>query len=377
MRKLEDRINEELVLVGPARAALEELRQHFPKDRVLYHLIGKRVAQEHKMRVPFSTIESSLINKKQRMMKKPIAQVVIGMYQQLLRDKHLDSDVFTINPRAKSSEIIEGIMSMVPQILGFYPFRTERDLARWLSEQYNISLPLTLDLFEKRKKPQFTRQVEMIYDNMDNMLKAAKRSEPYKIPVKYVLLKRSANEPAETINVFIDRTIAQLLGARLSKEARPAYKKYIKHELSNLRQIKDLRELAEQVKKLYNFPERDDLYRFSVDYADIRVPWHKGHIEQGKLTNIHRLVYVVALVLKSAKRKRLDISEYLPIHYPQYKDVLESVIERLKRKGIKPNEFGTALALTLGEIPQEIDKLYVKGRQPMSVQQVKALAAYK
>ena len=107
------------------------------------------------------------------------------------------------------------------------------------------------------------------------------------------------------------------------------------------------------------------------------MPWHKGHIEQGKLTNIHRLVYVVALVLKSAKRKRLDISEYLPIHYPQYKDVLESVIERLKRKGIKPNEFGTALALTLGEIPQEIDKLYVKGRQPMSVQQVKALAAYK
>ncbi len=377
MRKLEDRINEELVLVGPARAIFAEVRQHFPENKTLYKLIARRIAEETKVHVPLPTIESSFVNKKQKKMKIYIALAIVGEYLQLLRDKHLDSDVFTISPRAKSSEIIEGIRSMVPKILGFYPFGTERELARWLSEQYNINLSLILDVFEKRKKPEFTRQVEMVYNNMDNMLKAAQRNEAYKVPPKYILIKRSANEPAETINAFIDRAIAQLLGARLSKEARPAYKKYIEHELSNLRQIKDLRGLAEQVKKSYTFPETDDFYRFAIDYADVRVPWHRGYIEQGKITNVHKLVCVVALVLRSAKRKRLDISGYLPVHYEQYKDVLELVIDRLKRRGIKPKDFGTALALPLSETPQEIEKRYIKGRLPMSVHQVKALAAYK
>ena len=182
----------------------------------------------------------------------------------------------------------------------------------------------------------------------------------------------------EIFNEFVDRAISQLLGARLSKEARQRYKTtYINFEIGRLRQIKGLREVAEQVKKLYGFPEREDFYRFAVDYADIRVSGNRKYIEREKLNNVHRYLYVVALVLRSAQRKKLDISEHLPVHYPQYKDVLESVLERLNRRGIKPNEFGTALALPLDGTPQEINKRYIIGKHPMSVQQFRALEAYK
>ncbi len=377
MKKLEDRLGE-LVIIEPARAIFEEVRQHFPEDKVLYELIARKIAEDSKTRVRLGTIKNSLVDEHRRKMKRSTALAIAGIYHQLLRDRHIDSDAFTINTRASGLAIIDGIRSMVPQIMDEYQFVTERELARWISEQYGINLTLILDIFEKRRAHEFTRQVEMIYTNMDNMIKAAQRGEPYKIPPKYLFLKLSAAEPAETLNAFIDRAIAQLLGAKLSKEARQSYKrKYLKHELSNLSQIKDLRELAEQVRKLYGFPEKDDFYRFSVGYADIKVPSHKGFIEQGRVTSVHRRIHVTALLLRSAKRKGLDISEYLPVYHSQYKDVLESVIERLKRRNIKPKDFGTALALTLSETPQEIEEHYLKGTQPMSAQQFKALATYR
>lgn len=379
MATLEATVKKVHVLAGTARAAVEELRQHFPEDRIIYRFIARVVAKEHKTRVPFNTIKSSFSQRKRKMMQKPIAQVVVGMYQQMLSANVLDSDDFTMNPRNKGVQIIKSIRSMIPKVMALYPFGSERDLARWLSDAYSINLSLALGLAGVGPKPTFTRQVEMVCDNMGNILNAAERGEPYKIPPKYLLMKKSAEIPAETLNAFIDRAMEELLkGAKLSKQTRQIYRRrYIEPQLGNFTHIGDLIKLAEQVKGLYNIPEREDLYRFSVDYADIRVPWNREHVEQGRLTHVHRYMYVAALILKTAKRKILDISKFMPVFYDQYKGVLESIIERLRRKGIKPNQFGAALALPLGETPQEINEHYIKGKEPMSPKQFEALAAYK
>jgi len=379
MAKLEDKLNEGFVPIGPVWAIFEELRRHFPDTQILYKFIARKIAEDGRGHVPLSTIEFSLAQRKRKTVRESIAVALAEAYQQLLKHSKIDSDDFTINPRAKGQEIVKSVRSMVPQIMSYYPFGTEKDLAGWLSEQYNIRLPLILKLFEKSEEPGFTRQVEMVYSNMDNMLKAAKRSEPHKIPPKYLLQKRSANESAETLDAFIDRAIEQLLkGARMGKRTRQRYRKtYIEPELGNFTDNKSLIKLADQVRSLYSIPEREDVYRFSVEYADLRVSWNRENIEQGKLTIVHSYLYVAAMVLKSAKIKKLDISGYLPVYHNQYKDVLESVIERLRRRGVKPNQFGVALALPLGEKPQEINLRYIKGTEPMSPHQFRALASYK